>query len=457
LAVFRRRFDAPARRGQHRAGLSAPKRWLLFLAIMFAVSGGIVTLADKGARNVALAWATHFSQRTGLDTQTSQTSQPTAAAGLDQDSRAIIQVADSQPAELHGSDESAKPVARQFGLPMPAPDRHGVVHLDSAGPYRTCDITVVGELAIVGADGIQPQILIEDQPVKLCAASLRMKNVRIGVRPGLSGRTPKSKSLLRVQAQELIVDGCVFDGGSASVVAEAGEPEHNVSHPVFAAPTGPASIAWKLLDAAEQFGGKATIRNTLLLGDGPGLYLAQAVKNVDFNNVLKIGPGPLFQLAGMPTAKSNLTLRLSHTTCRASGAVVRWIVSPEGPPRGRIVVEAGDCVFDIVTPRAALFELAGVPFDSERAYSEWLKALRMTGEGSLTRPALEVAAWVSTIDGRVTPLANATVEVEGLFAGEFRFAGESDKLPADSEVHDAEAPRRSSEPPGIDAAALPEA
>ena len=170
--------------------------------------------------------------------------------------------------------------------------------------------------------------------------------------------------------------------------------------PVIAPPTGPASIAWKLLDAAEQRGGTATIRNTVLSGDGPGLYLVHAVKNVEFSNVLKIGPGPLIQLAGVPAAKALVTLRLMHTTCRASGALVRWIVAAEGPPRGRILVEAGDCVFDIVSPQAALFELAGAS-----AHPEWLKSLRMTGEGSLTRPGLEVAAWVSTIDGRVTPLA----------------------------------------------------
>src|SRR5262249_49192347 len=55
LASFRRRFESPVaipRRGR----LSTPTRWLLMLATLFAVSGAAVTLSDKGARNVALAW-----------------------------------------------------------------------------------------------------------------------------------------------------------------------------------------------------------------------------------------------------------------------------------------------------------------------------------------------------------------------------------------------------------------
>lgn len=451
LATFRRRFDTPSRRRENHQGLSAPTRWLLFLATMFAVSGGVVMLADTGARNVALVWATQFSQRLGRDSAT----QAAAASNPDRNADSVTDRAKTSASEKPLTDEKRKATGSAFGLPMPAPNRLGVVYLDSEGPYRACDITAVGELAIVGADGTRPQILIEDQPVKLCAESLRLKNVRIGVRPGISVRPPKSKALLRVQAQVLVVDDCVFDGGGARIESATGESERSGAQPVIAPPTGPASIAWKLLDAAEQFGGRATIRNTLLLGDGPGLYLVHAVKNVEFSNVLKIGPGPLVQMAGVPAAKANVTLRLMHTTCRTSGALVRWIVTPEGPPRGRILIETGDCVFDIVSPRAALFELAGAPVQSEQAHPEWLKSLRMTGEGSLTRPGLEVAAWVSTLDGQVTPLASAALEVEGLFAGAFRFAGESDKLPADSEVHDAEAPRRSSESPGIDAASLP--
>ena len=480
LAAFRRRFDKPSRVLEHRQGLSPATRWLFMLATLFAVSGGIVTLADTGARNVVLAWAARFSQRFGRETPSSTPADQAQTRGSASPADAV------SPSEMSVADQETVPgretgntTVSSFGQPLPAPDRHGVIHLDSAGPYRTCDITAVGELSIVGAAGTRPQILIDDQPVKLCAERLRLKNVRVGVRPGSSVRPPKTKSLLRVQAQELFVDDCVFDcvidGDRSQVVSETGGSNAKLSQPSLAPPTGPASIAWKLLDASEQRGGTATIRNSLLLGDGPGLYLAHAVKNVEFSNVLKVGPGPLMQLAGVPAAKASLTVKLMHTTCRRSGALVRWIVGPDGSPQGglppggsphmglphgRILIEAGDCVFDVVSPQAALFELAGAgahsdPVHLDRIGSAWLKSLRITGEGSLTRPELELAAWVSTTDGRVTALESSTLEVEGLFAGAFHFSGESAQLPADSEVHDAEAPRRSSDPPGIRAAALP--
>jgi serine/threonine protein kinase len=454
LATFRRRFDAPSRNRETHRGLSAPTRWLLLFAALFAVSGGVLTLNDNGARNVALAWAAQFSQRLSRSTESLAPADSTPDSTGDVDNHQ----SEMSVSSVRLADEQQKPAA--FGLPMPAPDRHGVVHLDAAGPYRAGDITTVGELAIVGADGTRPQILIEDQPVTLCAESLRLKNVRFGFRSSGSARPSTSKALLRVHAQELFVDDCVFEGGGGHAVSPAGEAEQNTSQPVVAPTTGPASIAWKLLDASEQHGGRATIRNTLLLGDGPGLYLVHAVKYVEFSNVLKIGPGPLIQLAGVPGPKAQFRVRLTHTTCRASGALLRWIVTPEGTPRGRIVVEAGDCVFDVVSPQAALFELAGAPAQfegdgSQPGHPEWLKTLRLTGEGSLTRPGLEVAAWVSTIDGQVRPLEGSALEVEGLYAGEFRFAGESNAVPADSEVHDAEAPRRSSEPPGINATVLP--
>ena len=223
------------------------------------------------------------------------------------------------------------------------------------------------------------------------------------------------------ESQSLSIEECVFDSGGSLVVAPA-----KSSQPIFAPPTGPALIAWKLLDTGDHRGGTATIRNAVLLGDGPALYLAHAVRQVSCENVLKVGPGPLVQLAATPAAKSTSTLKLNHSTIRAAGAVVRWVVPADEAGlaktseqiRGSIEVEATDCVFDVDSPHAALFELAG-----PQPRPEWLRSLRMTGEGSVTRPTLEVAAWVSTLDGRLTALEGIPVELEGLIAGEFSLCG----------------------------------
>jgi hypothetical protein len=209
-------------------------------------------------------------------------------------------------------------------------------------------------------------------------------------------------------------------------------------------------IAWKLLDRREHSGQIAKIRNSLLLGDGPGLYLAHAVRQAEFDNVLKIGCGPLVQLATSPAVRASVELRLRHTTCRSSGAILRWIVPEDGPLPGRVLLDAADCVFDVASPGAALFELAG-----PKMRPEWLSLVRMTGEGSVASPALDVAAWISIANGRVEPLDALAVELEGIVSGPFRFSGNASAQPADSEVEHVEAPRRTNDPPGIRASALP--
>src|SRR5262249_49521944 len=228
---------------------------------------------------------------------------------------------------------------------------------------------------------------------------------------------------------------CVFNSGETAL-ADDGESA--------ARPSGPALVAWKLLDQADPRGGSAAIRNSLLFGDGPAVYLSHAVRELNCDNILKVGPGPLVQLAAVPRAQKNTLLHLVHTTCRRSGAVLRWVVPSADSPHGRVLVEAGDCVFDLIAARAALFELAGsTPSD------DWLASLRMLGEGSVAAPGLEIAAWVSIDDGRVTLLDASLLELEGILSAPFQFAGRATTIPADSQVREIEAPRRSGEPPGI--------
>jgi serine/threonine protein kinase len=432
IAAFRRRFDLPARSVAERRAMSAPTRWLFIATSLFALSGGVATLVNQGARTAVLRWANGISMR--------------------------LQESDQSPAPADNSDRPTSAPAgasrSNSALPaLPAPDRHGVVHLESAGPYRATDLTLVGALSIVGDDTTVAHIVIGDQPFKLCAESVRLKNVRFVTGNTTPGRSENLRALIHVTSQILAIEGCHFDSGGTVAASPV-----RAAPAVFAPSTGPALMAWRLLDTSDQRGGTATIRNSVLLGDGPALYLAHAVRKVTCDNVLKVGPGPLVQLAAVPEAKQTVALQLTHATIRAAGAVVRWVIPTEGLEleesneriHGGIQVEANDCVFDIDSPRAALFELAGA-----QPRPEWLRSLRMTGEGSITRPTLEVAAWVSTVDGRLTPLDGMPLEVEGLIAGEFRFAGEFPEQPAASEVRDSDAPRRSPSPPGVHAATLP--
>jgi hypothetical protein len=399
---------------------------------MFALSGGVATLVDRGARNVVLAWAAEFSQTIARE--------PPAREDRREEGKPLQAVAVGRSGEI-----STTEIVDETGIPMPSADPLGVIRLDGAGPYQVDDLTVVGKLTIVGKQGTHPEIVIGSRPLKLCAESVRLSNLQIRSSPGRNGQPPALSALLLVQAQELTVEGCIIDSGLPHQIAP---PSGAAPH--YAPPTGPALIAWKLLDRREHSGQVATIRNSLLLGGGPGLYLAHALRLAEFENVLKIGSGPLVQLAASPVPQASVELRFTHTTCRSSGAILRWIVPEDGPLPGRVLVDAADCVFDIASPRAALFELAG-----SKMRPEFLNLVRMTGEGSVAGPALEVAAWISSANGRVERLEASAVELEGIVSGPFRFSRNPSSQPADSEVESVETPRRTSEPPGIRASALP--
>ncbi|MBS0260778.1 MAG: serine/threonine protein kinase [Planctomycetes bacterium] len=430
LAAFRRRFDTPARSQATRRPLSTTTRWMFLFAMLFAVSGGVAALVSQGARSQLLNWTVSATQRLGADN---------SPAGQE-----------SEPAE-HAAGAAAEATGNY--LTLPPPDRHGLVQLDSAGPYLARELTAVGALSIVGDETVLPQIVVVGQPFKLCAESITLKNLQIVTRQP-AGESPAGlRALLRTECQNLTVEKCSFVAGGWKGAAANSAAAQN-----FAPPSGPALIAWKLLDSGDQRGGVSTIRQSVFLGDGPALYLANAVRQVSYENVLKQGPGPLVQLAAAPAPKTTLNLKLNHATLRGAGAVMRWVVPGSGDlssataerKRGSIQIDVNDSVLDVASPQAALIELAGA-----QPKSDWLRWVRLTGESSITRPSLDVAAWVSTLDGSLTPLDSQFLEVEGVTACEFRFAGPVSERAVDAEVREADAPRRTAALPGIRASDLP--
>ncbi len=421
LAAFRRKFDSPARVPRSNRPLSTPTRWLLMLTALFALSGGLVFLSDNGARNVVLAWVSKVAKRL-----------PEKEAVHDEGQ-------ERRSTNAGRTTVDAENENRESGLPLPAPDRHGVIRLDGPGPWRASEINAVGRLTIEGTLQARPLIVIDERPLNLWAESVILKNLRIRFAAGRSVPAPKLNALVLVHAQTLAVDGCVVDDGTIGGLAEASSPNM-----ATAPASGPALIAWKLVEVGDQRGGTATIRNTQFVGAGPALYLAHAMPRVEFDNVLKLGAGPLVQLATAPLAKSTVELRLDHTTFRSSGALLRWIVPAVDRAAGRILVVADDCVFDVASPQAALFEFAG-----SQPRPDWLRSVKMTGEGSIARPTLDLAAWISTADGTLRLLDSSGIELEGIISGPFQFAGELGLQPSAAEVRDSEAPRRTSDPPGI--------
>lgn len=419
LAAFRRRFDAPSEAEGSAATLSTPTRWLVAAIVLFAVSGVAVSLADRGARNLLLSWTATLGE--SIRARSSPRERPVTSLR-------------PQPAE---SDKHSSEIDVDNSLErsLPSPDPQGVIRLSTGKPYRAADISVVGPLQLIGEVGAPAVILVRGTPLKLWAETVRLENVQIRLEK--SGETAKPISaLVLVTAQNLEVERCalvVADSGALAKSSRTSEPSR---------PIGPAAVAWKLLDPRDAHGGTGQIRHTAILGDGPGVHLASPVKKLDCLGTLKIGPGPFVQMAAVP-ASPRTEIRFQDSTARSAGALLRWMPPAEKAIKGRIQIDAADCVFDVAAG-SALFEFVG-----ESVPPTWMESLSLSGEGSLIPADATLAAMLHPSDGNRESLDGARMSLEGLLSGPYTFTGSIGDDPVASEIQTYEAPRRSSTPPGI--------
>jgi hypothetical protein len=149
-------------------------------------------------------------------------------------------------------------------------------------------------------------------------------------------------------------------------------------------------------------------------------------------------------------ADHDVQVVLNAVTLRQSGSLTRWHISSDWSPRHKLQIEATDCVFDLAPAAGSLLEFRG-----EALRSEWPQFIQITGEGSLGGDQLSLATWIDRRNNSATVLDPSKLDVSGILAGPFRFAGPSLTNPSDSAVQDYDAPRRSPNPPGIKPASLP--
>lgn len=395
---------------------------LLICLLLFAVSGAAVGLSDRGASAPLLRFWTQVAERL----------RERAGASPGEN------VAASTVETAAGLDQQRRTAAKPALLPLPAPNEHGLVLLDAVGPYEAADISVVGSLVIRGKAGLTPEIRVTREPLSVWATHVRLENVHLrsaacfeSDAPFSSNETPGA--LLLVQAQNLELHNCTFQ-----------------THPLDGRPAPaeakPIAVAWKMFDPADPSGGMVEAENVVLAGRGPGLFVSGPVKQISCRNCLKLGGGVFLNLASAPKPDLDLLVKLTGVTCREAGSLLRWQDADRASAKSRIVVEAADCVFDLQTAGAALFEFAGATLRPN-----WQQAVQMLGEDSLASPGLAVAAW-SQIPARAwKPLDADELELEGISTAAFEFAGPLSMAPDDSALQNQsfEAPRRSPHPPGI--------
>lgn len=436
LRKFLRFCTTPAEPDErdHRA---SPLRWAIALASLFALSGLAVSLADRGARAELLDVSSRVRDWVGSRLLKSRTATDNSRQGGS---------AGDSAGGSHGSTPATRAGAEL--QPLPAPDPDGVIFLKSNGPFETSKITSVGSLTIRGQRGLQPILVVTDKPLEIGAEVVRLENLHLR-RGGDATTMVPPKTLLRVQCQTLHVDQCSFETHSFADV------KSRVSIATSDTRTFdelPVALAWRVADDGDPSGGRIELRDCVFSGATPAIHLASALRQIAFDNCLKLGPGPLVHLATPPEIDARLRggrkveVKFQNLTCRRSGSVIRWKLADDWQPTSSpvLIVESTDCVLDLLPGSSALVELA-----SASAKPTWLRSTRWTGEGSLAPPDLTVAATSTGSATTLTPLDASALSLDGLSSGSFQFAGDFSLSPADAAVTEWEAPRLSTAPPGI--------
>lgn len=168
---------------------------------------------------------------------------------------------------------------------------------------------------------------------------------------------------------------------------------------------------------------------------------------VEMANVLHLGAGPLVHLNHCPKLDEPVIVSLTAVTLRDSGPLLLCDYEQLEDQPGSITVQANGSAF-VTGPQAALLAFVG-----PAAPEQLLANIQWTGQGSLVGPDTVVAQWRRP-DGQLQRLDDTAVSIAGLVRSAVDFAGPAETGPSASRITRWQAPLHSSNPPGIDPAAL---
>ncbi len=393
VATFLRQFQetVPHLQAPLTAGTG---RWALTAAAIFAASGLVWALADRGTRTELLS----VSQRW---LSTPQQTEPES------------------------------PAVPDHRLPFPPPTADGTVVLTEPGPYSVADVRFAGNLRITGADGINPEIVVRDQPLRLAAETVQLENVRIRFDSPLR-QIEQADALVMVQSQQLTIKRCDIDTGLHRLRGNA--------------QVDPATgIAWKLFDPLVAKAGQLRVVDCRFTGHGTGLFAHGSARQVTFDNLLQMGTGPLFAIA--PEAANRYPVcEFRQITLRESGAAVRLFGEKQPADRYPLRITAHDCVFGLQQRGGAGL----IEFETESAPAWRPRDFVWSGDGSVMTESAPLVVWTDATTKSRSPIETDDWVFDGLARGRFTFAGLPTANPDDSRIVECEVPRTSPTPPGID-------
>ena len=417
------------------------------------------TSPGMGASSTGLLTTTGSTATTG--NPTGQNPSPTGHANPAPDPSTANSVATSrtqnntdQTGTSGQPDPSRQPRRRDLtALPLPAPNPQGVIELTTPGPYLAGTISVVGPLSIRAAPGIQPQLIVVDEPCRLTAETVLLQGlhwtwhnddlVSTAATDSSSSSAPRLPSLVQITAQTLNVTQCTFDqtGQSADLPRDANRLSDG-SKPA------PPAVSWRVTDTRDPQGARATFQQTVWYGNGTAVTCTSPLRELQFVHCLKTGTGSWLTLFSPPPS-SQTHLAWTHSTGRGCGPLLRWKAPRPLPPVESIKLQLLDSVFDFAS-QSALIEC----FGPDPVFEAFL-SVNLEGNGSVASRGIVSGAWIDSGTRSWTEVESELVAVEGLVTGQLEFVGPPGRQVGDAELVRAEGPRRPGQQPGIDPRQLP--
>ena len=322
-------------------------------------------------------------------------------------------------------------------LPLPEPDRYGLVLLSESGSYDAGSIRwPASHLILRGAVGAHVTIVMTTRPLQLRATEVTMENVEL--RLETAGST--SPTLSQIRSQKLTCRNCRF----LTPLPPASTDGATAISPAI---NSRLAIQWAPIDASDPLAGQLEFTNCDFVGTHSSVMLTAPGQNVRCVNTLKIGGGPLF-IATDRAASGDNTFEIEQTTLRDCGSLIAVDLRNAAPWKSRLTIKPVSSVFDI-RRRSADEAESLVTFIGGRLQLAWHERVAFEGDDSVAGGFVGLASWQASNGSGHQTLDAAEVSVQGLMQTEFTFRGPPKHERAASLLMDAQTSRLSSTLPGI--------
>ncbi|MEZ6058453.1 MAG: hypothetical protein R3C01_17265 [Planctomycetaceae bacterium] len=355
--------------------------------------------------------------------------------------------------------------------------QEGLILLTHRGPFLASERTAVGSLTVKGASGVQPVIIVRDEPLKLWGTQVILDNVIVH-------RPPHTDSTTATFSSPNLAGTSSGQGALTKASAPAGKPQGAMveilsesfgmidSQVVDESIADPTSVRWQRLDPVSGKGGRIGWSRSTIRSQGAALDCRDRPETIHLQGVLKTGTGPL--LVKNWSEPSDVSVTLKHCTLRGMRGLLQIVDSRFSAPSSSIRLFMEDSV---IAPEAGFGLVTLVATTSHERPSELRRIMRSVSVSGQETYIQQQAPWAVMVAGfsshaddgstmRVPSLRDLGTEqagevtitpielphVEGLTLTMLSFRGPVEGLPSDSTLL---LPPTSSPPgtvPGIDPA-----